>query len=515
MAYSILIKNGTIMDGAGKEPYVADVGITEGRITKIGDLSKESAPEVIDATNLYVTPGFIDLTSHADTYGTLFRMPFQESLLMQGVTTILLGNCGESLAPMIGAKSSFDLEKWTSDSSVSLNWARVSEYYANIAKRGVGVNVATLVGENTIKNSAKKKEERVFLLEESLKDGAWGISSNFNFVDWTKALEEETLYFLEIVKKFNGLYKIHLRDEGKDFLPSVASLIALTRASGARTIISHFKAVGRGAWHDFADALHMIKTARSEGIDVTFDLFPYLRTGSMLVSLLPLWSRVGGDEEILKRLKSPDLASKIAMDLAKITLHAEKILIASAPHNKSIVGQTLAEVSAKFSLSPEATIIELLKINELKITIFGKTLNAKNLLASASFSDSIVSSDGAGYNLEHMLSGELVHPRSFGAFPRFFKVIAEKSGTTRWKAIEKMTSLPARMLGLSDRGVLAVNAIADIAIFNPGEFRDRATYKNPYRYATGLKFLLINGKLSVKAGIVQSERNGVVLKKNV
>src|SRR3989338_8202056 len=173
----------------------------------------------------------------------------------------------------------------------------------------------------------------------------------------------------------------------------------------------------------------------------------------MLVSLLPLWSRVGGDEEILKRLKSPDLASKIAMDLAKITLHAEKILIASAPHNKSIVGQTLAEVSAKFSLSPEATIIELLKINELKITIFGKTLNAKNLLASASFSDSIVSSDGAGYNLEHMLSGELVHPRSFGAFPRFFKVIAEKSGTTRWKAIEKMTSLPARMLGLSDRGV--------------------------------------------------------------
>ena len=206
------------MDGTGGEPYVADLGISVNRVEKIGNLSDENADQIIDATNLYVTPGFIDITNHSDVYGTLFSVPSQESLLRQGVTTILVGNCGESLAPVSRRESLTELERWTTGFSVPINWNSVAEYYKNIENLGVGLNVATLVGQETLKRNAKTLEEKIFLLEGAMKEGAWGISSNFSFAERGSAADDEILALLKIVKKYGGLYKIHLKDEGKNFV---------------------------------------------------------------------------------------------------------------------------------------------------------------------------------------------------------------------------------------------------------------------------------------------------------
>ncbi|QQG42326.1 MAG: hypothetical protein HYW15_02305 [Candidatus Giovannonibacteria bacterium] len=513
MAFSILIKNGTVLDGSGGAPYLADVGISANRIVKIGNLSDEAAEQIIDATNLYVTPGFVDITNHSDVYGTLFSVPSQESLLRQGITTILLGNCGESLAPVVKRESLFGLERWTTGFSVPINWNSLPEYYENIERLGVGVNVATLVGHETLKRNANSKDERLFLLEKSLAEGAWGMSSNFSFADWNGDEEDELLGLLSAVKKQGGLYKVHIRDEGKNFLPSVSSVVSLARKSSVRTVISHFKAVGRGAWTDFGGALGIINAARNEGVEISFDVFPYLRTGSMLVSLLPTWAREGGSEDVLKKLGDPAIAAKILAELKSATLHPKRILVASALNDKSAVGKDLGELSEKTGIEPEALLVELLKINDLNVSIFGKTLNEPNLLAGAKYAGSIIASDGAGYDVAESRFGNLAHPRSFGAFPRFFNLISARAKIPLGNAVAKMTSLPARAAGFGDRGLLKPKYIADVAIFHPEEFKDRATYKNPYRYASGLRFLLISGKFAIEDGAVLPERYGVVLRK--
>ncbi|MDP3935265.1 MAG: amidohydrolase family protein [Candidatus Giovannonibacteria bacterium] len=513
MAFSILIKNGTILDGSGAEPYAADLGISAGRIEKIGNLAGETAERIIDATNLYVTPGFIDITNHSDVYGTLFSVPSQESLLRQGVTTILVGNCGESLAPVVRRESLTELERWTTGFSVPINWNSVAEYYENIENLGVGPNVATLVGQETLKRNAKTLEEKIFLLESALREGAWGLSSNFSFAERGSAADDEILALLKIIKKYNGLYKIHLKDEGKNFLPSISAAVSLARASGARTVVSHLKAIGRDAWGDFGDALKIFKKAQSEGVDINFDVSPYLRTGSALISFLPSWARIGTNEEILKRISDKEISQKIINELKSATLHAERILIASAFKDKSLVGKTLEEISKHTGAPAEESILEILKINGLNVSVFGKTLNGRNLLLALTSPGGIVSGDGSGYDTDFRRFGDLVHPRSFGAFPRFFSAISAKAKISLAEAVAKMTSLPAKALGLKNRGTLKPKNIADIAIFNPAEFKDQATYGNPYRYASGLRFLVISGNLAVSEGELAAERHGLVLRK--
>lgn len=512
MAYSILIKNGLIADGSGSEPYKGDIAISNGKIKTIGQNLGGDAEKIIDAGGLYVTPGFIDITNHADVYGTLFFSPMQESMLFQGVTTILVGNCGQSLAPLITKQAINDLERWTTGFSVPIDWTSIGGFYQTLEKIGTGVNVATLVGQETLKKNAESQEQAKILLDAAFSEGAWGFSSNFNFSEWSQDLETETLEFLKIVKKYNALYKVHLRDEGKDFLPSVAAVSRLARISGARTVISHFKAIGRGAWKDFLGALKIVKSAESEGVNITFDFFPYLRTGSMLLSLLPLWAKIGYSEEILSRISDKGMKARILTDLYKMTLHPERMMIASAARDKSIVGKTFKEISGNSGLSPEELIIEILKLNQLNVTIFGKTISQRNLLRAAACRGSIVSSDGAGYSANFKNFGDLAHPRSFGAFPRFLNLISKKAGVDFGEAISKMTSYPAEKIGLHDRGLIAKDYIADIAVFTD-TFKDNGTYKNPYQYAYGVKHLIVGGKMVISNGAVNFSRNGKILVK--
>ena len=233
----------------------------------------------------------------------------------------------------------------------------------------------------------------------------------------------------------------------------------------------------------------------------------------MLVSFLPSWARVGTNEEILKRISDKEISKQIVSELKSATLHADRILIASAFKDKGLVGKTLEEMSKRAGMPAEELILEILRINELNVSVFGKTLSGRNLLRAVAEPSSMMSSDGAGYDIDFKRFGDLVHPRSFGAFPRFFSVISQNAKISLSQAIAKMTYLPAKVLGLKDRGALKPKNIADIAIFHPEAFKDQATYGNPYRYASGLRFLIISGNLAVSESELAAKRYGLVLKK--
>lgn len=511
--YSLIIKNGKIFDGTGAEPFYSDIGIKSDKISYVGDLSGEQAGRIIDASGLAVAPGFIDLTSHSDVYGTLFYRPKQESMLKQGVTTILIGNCGESLAPIVKKESLEELERWT-NLSLNADWNSMGEYLDSLSKISLGVNVATLAGQETLRRNANLPKERELLLERSLKEGAWGISGNFLFHGSDGELREETLSLLKIIKKHKGVFKIHLRDEGKNFLPAVAAIADIARSSKTKIIISHMKAIGREAWDDCKSALSIIERAKSEGAEIYCDVFPYLRTGSQLLALLPDWAREGSNEEILSRLKNEKSGNKIVSALQKITIHADRILIASAGEDKKIVGRTLETIAGELGTSAEEAIIEILKLNKLNAAIFGKTINPNNLISILKKDYVVVASDGAGYDLSFAAFGNLAHPRSFGAFPRFLSVFAPKADLKMEEAIKKITSLPASILELSNRGVIKSGFTADIAIFDLGTFKDLSTYKKPFLYSEGMKFVVVSGDVALSGGAILDTAFGKVLRKN-
>ncbi|OGF61156.1 hypothetical protein A2662_03315 [Candidatus Giovannonibacteria bacterium RIFCSPHIGHO2_01_FULL_45_33] len=516
MSYSILIKNGTVIDGSGAAPIKADVAITGNHISDIGNLEGAGAAKVIDATGKYISPGFVDLTSHSDTYGTIFSNPAQESMLAQGVTTSLFGNCGESLAPIVKKESMTGLNRWLTESQINTDWNSTSEYYEALSELRPGLNIATLIGQNALKRSANNAEEMALLLEAAMRDGAWGLSSNFSFTTEGQYLSAETLKLLEIVKSADGLYKIHLQDEGKNFLPALASVVDFARRSKVRTVVSHFKVMGKGAWKDFSKAIKIIDTAREGGVEIYFDFFPYASAGSMLLNILPVWAREGDDETVLKRLFDKNTAEQIITSLQQQTLHPERILIVSAKNDKKNVGKTLQDIAEHVSMAPEAVILEILKINDLNVTFLGKTISPKNIIFAARYKESMLASDGAGYSLDFKKFGDLVHPRSFGAFPRFWNKIAPKAGLSHEEAIHKMTQLPAKILGLTDRGLLRKNFIADIAVFDMEGFRDRATYKTPFQFADGMRYVLVNGQLAkADNGALGARfaRNGAALRK--
>ncbi len=515
--YSIIIKNGIVFDGKGNKPENVDIGIVGDEIKAIGDLSNEIAAEIIDAGGKYVAPGFIDLTNHSDTHWTIFSYPSQEGLLRQGITTILGGSCGSSLAPLIKESDIEEIQRWMDVSGMNINWRTMSEFLSEIEKHKIGVNFCTLVGFNTIQQSILGGESRMpaleeinqmkFLLKSSLEDGAFGISAHFGLSSARLLESDEAADLFKVAKKYNAIIKHHLEDEGEDILPSVSRIISIARKSGAKTHITHFKALGRASWPMFPNAIEMIKNAINEGVALTCDFFPYTKTGSKLITLLPSWFRKLSNKESLNILKSKDDPKrKILTDhLKEFTLHYDKITIASGGGGLGIAGKTVEELSAASGLSGEEIILKLLETNDLRVSIFSEVISEENIELIAKEKFSAIASDGIGYSLPISPFGEnrqdLPHPRSFGAFPKAFNLLVKQKKILPWETlIYKMTGLPAGILGFKNRGVIAKGNKADVIIFSPGEISDFATYDNPFRYSKGISDVLVNGTIVLSEG---------------
>ena len=299
--YSTIIKNGLVFDGKGNRPIKTDIGIADDEIKKIGDLQTEAAYNIVDATGRCVAPGFIDITSHSDTHWTIFSSPRQESLVSQGITTIIGGNCGSSLAPFLGESSAKEIERWTDTSKININWQTVGEFLAEMDRHKIGLNFGTLVGFNTLRRSIVSDKQKIakikILLKSSLDQGAFGLSTNFGLNDLEFFPDQEMADIFKVLQPYDAVVKHHLEDEGQNILPAISRLIGAARSSKTKMHISHFKSLGRSSWNYFSQALEMVETARKEGVKITYDFFPYTKTGSSLFAALPPWFRKYSPEE--------------------------------------------------------------------------------------------------------------------------------------------------------------------------------------------------------------------------
>lgn len=526
MTYDILIKDGTILDGSGKPRFRGDIGVSNGRIKDIGNpiLPGATGAKTISAFGKFVTPGFIDITSHADQNWSLFQNPMQDYLLTQGVTTILVGNCGSSLAPLPSKESVDSLRKWTTESGANINWLTLGEFLAELGRHPLGVNVATLVGHGTIRRGITKGETRpltieeiqqfVEVLERSLAQGAFGLSTGLLYSHESAATADELIVFARTLANSSAVYKTHLRSEGLNLIPAVNEALQIARSANVTVVASHLKAIGRKAWRSFKDALEIIARAKEGNAKFYFDISPYQRTGSFLYLLLPLWAREGGFSDMLLRIGDPEGRKKIEEGLERLTLHYDRYIVANSV-TASVNGKTIAEIAERAGVRPEETVLDLLLANRGRVTVFGKTLASKNIEMGIRHPLGIIASDASGISADLGRTGKLVHPRSSGAFPHFLhKFVREKELVSWEEGIYKISGLPAEAVGFKERGRIEKKYHADIVVFDPEKIRDQSTYHNPFVHSTGVEAVIINGKLAIENGELTGVAAGEVVKKS-
>lgn len=523
MAYDILIKSGTIVDGSGEALFLGDIGISDGKIAAMGDLGSAGAEKIVNAYGKIVAPGFIDITNHSDTHLTLFQHPNLDSALMQGITTAIGGNCGASLAPLASPDAINVINKWANPSEINVNWNTVEEYLASVELLRPGTNYGTFVGYGTLRRGVMgskvelmrpdDREQVKFLLNQGVAEGAFGLSLGLAYGHERVSTTEEIIEVARVLASSGGIIKIHLRSEGFEILSSVNEAVRIARETGVPMQISHFKAIGKKAWPYAEKALEIIARAKESGLSIDFDVSPYRTTGSLLYLLIPSWARQGGFTELFRRIDTPAERAKIIEALRTHTLHYDQIFVTSAKI-QGIVGHSVAQIAEEMGMPPEEAMVEIIRANEGRVSIIGRTVSLRNTRLALLDKNSFIASDGASYEQEAVSqSGNLVHPRSFGTFPRFLGRFIGELKIPIADAIRRVTGGPARKLGISDRGILKKKNFADVVVFDPKLIVDRATYENPFRYPAGIHAVMVNGKLAVDEGKITGVRSGGMLRK--
>ena len=522
--FDVIIKNGTIIDGTGESMYKADIGIRENKITKIGNLHNEKGDLEIDASYLLICPGFIDVNNHSDTYWQIFSDPDLESLVTQGITTIVGGNCGSSLAPLADAGTIASIQKWSDLKEININWLNLAEFFKVLEERKLSVNFATLVGHATLRRGLLKDEMRSpnsqelefmeRMLKNSMKDGALGMSSGLIYTHAADATTEELIELSKIVKKYDGVYVSHVRSESDNWLEAIGEAIKIATDSGAKLHISHLKVMGEKNWHLMDDALAAIGRAAENGVDITFDVFPYTNTGTVLYTLLPAWVSKGGKKMMLQRLKNPEIRAKLVEDMKTSEFDYSKIEIANSSLNKTLSRRKITDIASSQEKSVEDAVIDVLIASEGRVITSTEILSPENIGKAIVDPHSIIATNGAGYNLDHAKTGELVHPRSFGTFPRILSRYVLGKRILKWEeAIRKMSALPAEKFGIEKRGRIKEGFFADITILDRDKIEDLATAENPYQYSKGIEYVMVNGRVVLDEGNYTNLKNGEIIKK--
>lgn len=525
--FDILIKNGNIIDGSGKKSFQADIGIEKDIIIDIGNLQNAPAKKIIDAKNLTVCPGFVDILNRSDTFGTLFENPSQESLLRQGVTTIIGGNCGASLAPIISIHAINAIQKWADIKNIAINWGNMTEFLYELSHKEIGVNFGTLVGHTTLRRGLLKDEIRPlsrdeldkmkYSTEESMKGGSFGLSAGLVYAHSRVAPTEELIEIAKVVAKNGGYISLHLRNEEENIVAAVNEAIRISQEAEVSLEIAHFKIIGRKNWPLMDKAISMIETANRSGAQINFDIFPYTFSASVLYTTLPNWLANESKEKLISILSNKAEKKSIIEEMQKNhKFEYGKIIIAMSSGDKSYIGHTIQLIAQNQGLSPEEVILNLITESRGRIIGFIPDISEDNLKKQLINNFSLIASNGAGYGLNYENSNELAHPRCFGAFPRTIKkyAIDEKILPVE-EIIAKMTSKSAQKIGLKKRGELKMKNYADITILDLEKIKDNATLESPYQFSDGIKYVIVNGKIEAEDNNYNGLLNGKVLKKFV
>ncbi len=506
----MLIKCGKLVDGTGNPWYIADVGIRDGKIAKIGRNLGE-AKHTVDASGKIVAPGFIDTHTHSDF--TLLQDPRAISKVHQGVTTEIVGNCGGWIAPITRDTQELVSSLLPKHGDIEIDWTGIGGYLDRLQKQKVALNVGALVGFANVRAAVMglsrdaASDEQIAkmrgLVEENIEQGAFGLSTGLFYAPQSYAAEHEVTEVVRALKKHDALYVTHIRDEGNYTIGLKASLEEAFRTqedAGVMLHISHLQANGVAAWGSGPDMVETIERRRAIGMDVTCDVYPYDRCGGGISgSVMPRWALEGGRNEVLKRLRDPATRAKIAHEIKETFKKrggAELHTFSSVSSDPHYEGKTLDEVARDIGESPEFAVLTLLERGEASWV--SAILHSDDVASIMKADWAMVGSDGSSLALSGPVSGGKPHPRNFGSFPRVLRHYCLDSGLLSLEqAVRKMTSLAAQRFGLVGRGLLKEGFYADTVIFDPNTIRDTATFQNPHSLPEGITHVMVNGEFVV------------------
>ncbi|WP_199614456.1 N-acyl-D-amino-acid deacylase family protein [Paenibacillus alkalitolerans] len=519
-----IIKNGRIADGTGNPWYYGDIGIQGGKIAMVGTVEQEAA-HVIDARRLVVAPGFIDGHCHSDLM--ILNYPQCDIKLSQGVTTEVVGNCGLAPAPCLEPYGK-QLQEYVQPilgGTREWSWRTIGQYIDALAKRRPSENVSTYVAHGALRiavmgfadrpASGRELDRMKALLEEGLQAGAIGLSIGLLYAPGSYAAKEEIAALCSVLPKYGGLFSTHVRGEGNRLVESVKEVIWIARHAGVPLHISHLKAAGRRNWGKAEAAMELISDARSQGMDVTCDVYPYNASSTMLTTLLPPWALEGGLKKMLLRLRDPSIREKVKAELAEeredwdnlvCSTGWDKVFIASVrtESNRPVEGKHIAEISEMRGVHPAECAMDLLLEEDAQISIVYFLMSEGDVKQVVTWSHSLIASDSL-----HCDTGK-PHPRLYGSFPRVFaKYVREERALTLEQAVRKMTSFPAQRFKLGRRGLVVPGYAADLVVFDPEAIQDHATYRDPKQAPSGIGHVLVNGTLTMREGVHTNAKGGV------
>ncbi|MFC2132949.1 amidohydrolase family protein [Bacteroidota bacterium] len=504
--FDILIMNGKIIDGSGSPAIKADIGIKAEKILKIGNLKGYKADTIIDAANLIVTPGFIDIHTHCDWGIDQKETRANLNYLIQGVTSVATGNCGYGTY-------------------------EITKFQEKLDNSGIGTNVIPLTGLGLIRNKVMGMENRnpepqeilemKELLKQAMEEGSWGLTTGLQYVPGKYASTEEITEISKVAVPYDGIYSTHMRSEEEDLIEAVNEAIEIGKESGINVNISHLKANGKSNWPFMKKVIEIVNKAREDGMTVTADMYPYDKSATTaLYSVLLYPKDYNGIEEIQKVLSNP-IERKAIKDLTESGIPGQVNWVAKGgwnffsiikvPGHPELTNKMFCDLAKESGKSEFDVAADLIIEAGEDVIISLSTMNEENLVLQLQQPWIMVSSDGSAINF----GAKGVHPRNYGSNARVLrKYVKEENILAMEEAVRRMSGLAAETMGLNDRGLLKQGYFADIAIFDYSKIYDRATFLDPNHYSEGVEYVIVNGKISIKNGEFIDQYNGKVLLKN-
>jgi N-acyl-D-aspartate/D-glutamate deacylase len=484
VAADVVLKGGTVYDGSGQPGVVGDVAIKGDRIVAVGSFNTAGNPKIIDCAGLVVAPGFIDLHTHSDGPLTVERTRANLSYVTQGVTTVVTGNCGAGPTDVAG-------------------------FYAKLEKNGVGSNVAHLVPHNAVRESisgnvnrpptADELERMKKLVDRGMRDGAWGLSTGLIYNPGTYAKTPELIELAKVAAAHHGIYASHIRHEEAGLLDAIAEAITIGKEAGLPAHISHIKCSGRRMWGRSGDAIALIEAARAAGQVVTADQYPYTASSTSLRAfVVPAQFREGSTKEFRERLSDPELGPKIRTAIEREVAardHGKMLRVCSCSSHPAYAGKDLATIAEQEGKSVVDLVVEIERGGGAQMVSFGMSEEDVRVFMRRPWV--ATASDGSS----KVPVKDVPHPRSYGTFPRKIgRYSIEERVLSLEQAIRSASGLPADIIRLPERGYLKSGFLADVVVFDPATYRDTATYDQPHQFATGVRWVYVNGTAAIADG---------------
>jgi N-acyl-D-aspartate/D-glutamate deacylase len=500
--YDLLIRHARVVDGSGGPAFTADVGIVGERIVALNASLSEETTHIIDATGQVLAPGFVDAHTHDDL--AILRRSTVPPKVCQGITTVVIGNCGFGLAPMVpeyaGAVQDYSAAVLGKDDQ-PWSWRTMGEFLQTLRATPKGLNVSALLAHGPLRVAAMGFERRPAteqeivtqedLVAEAMQEGAAGMSLGLVYIPGAYTPTSELVRLARVVGRYNGVLAAHMRNEGDNCLDSIREMIAIAEQAEVAIHLSHLKMIGRKNWGTINQALDLITDARARGLDVTADMYPYTAGSTTITQLLPSWMFEGGTNRMIERLRDPAIQQRLRQDYQQNEPDWERIFLSAVQQEqfKSLEGLNMLQAAEQLGKTPMDALFFLIIEEKGQISIITFTMDERDvdLVAQAPFA--MIGSDGLP-----ILTGK-PHPRLYGTFPHFIERYVRDLGVlTLEEAIHRTSSLPAQRFRLKDRGSIAENKIADLVLFDPNTIHDRATYNEPRVYPDGIAAVIVAGQ---------------------